>query len=251
MGEEPDRLMHAKLIKTTVITRYAGLDGVVDFMTYPRERLAEIEYTIMSMAQEQIRRVLDVTRALALMVDDLAKGKDEKEMNEKYVNILKIDEDCKEIKRSIEEQIMKAGSLLPEREDYMRLINNIDKISDKAEAAAYRVLSLNKTGVSGNTVCSYICDLSDSVLSIISKLREAIFASRLSAVTFYQKLGEIEQEERRIDEVYRRVDLQILQSKLSIPHMLLSREVVQLLEGIADKAEETADMLRALFVSLP
>jgi len=139
------------------------------------------------------------------------------------------------------------GPLLPEREDYIRLANGIDRISDKAEAAAFRLVSLNKIGASGREICPTICDLSDGVLNVVDKLKEAILAVRLDSTILCQKLAEVERQERIVDEIYRRVDLVLLQSQLSVPHLLLSREIAGLLEDMADKAEEIVNILRALF----
>lgn len=216
-------------------------------MAMPRGRLEDSEFAIMSLTQEQIRKVMDVTRLLALMIDDFAGDRDEREISEKYQEILKIEEECKMIKRSIEEQVMRVGQLLPEREDYIRLANGIDRISDKAEAAAYRLINLNKIGASGREICPTMCDLSDGVLTVVERLKEAILAVRLDSTVLHQKLAEVERQERVVDEIYRKVDLMLLQSQLSVSHLLLSREIVGLLEDMADKAEEVVNILRALF----
>ncbi|MEM3096779.1 MAG: hypothetical protein QXV62_07275, partial [Nitrososphaerota archaeon] len=76
--------------------------------------------------------------------------------------------------------------------------------------------------------------------------REAILAVTLNSETFALKVKETEEAERSVDEAYRLVDFAILQSEMRIPQMLLSREIVAMLEDIADRAEETVETLRVL-----
>ncbi|MEM4450115.1 MAG: hypothetical protein QXQ33_04770, partial [Nitrososphaerota archaeon] len=107
-------------------------------MAFPRQRIEDIENTIMLLTQEQARKIMDVMRILSLMIEDVTYRKSESVLVQKYNEILKLDEECKKLKHSTGEQIMKIGSLLQEREDFIRLISCLDKISDKAEGAAFR-----------------------------------------------------------------------------------------------------------------
>ena len=60
------------------------------------------------------------------------------------------------------------------------------------------------------------------------------------------KAREVEAAERIVDDLYRGLELKILNSKLEFPVMLLLRDVIQLLEDTADKAEDASDAARVL-----
>jgi uncharacterized protein Yka (UPF0111/DUF47 family) len=190
---------------------------------------------------------MDVMRVLALMIEDITNKKGENILLQKYNEILKIDEECKKLKHSTGEQIMRIGSLLQEREDFIRLISCLDKISDKAEGAAFRLLSLQKLGFHDDNIYQRLSELSDNVFVAVEKLKEAILAITLDSSVLYSKLMEIEEQERKVDELFRKLDIMLLQSKLSVPHLLLMREITHMLEDIADKSEEITNIIKALF----
>jgi uncharacterized protein Yka (UPF0111/DUF47 family) len=216
-------------------------------MSFPRQRIEDIENTIMLLTQEQARKIMDVMRVLALMIEDITNKKGENILLQKYNEILKIDEECKKLKHSTGEQIMRIGSLLQEREDFIRLISCLDKISDKAEGAAFRLLSLQKLGFHDDNIYQRLSELSDNVFVAVEKLKEAILAITLDSSVLYLKLMEIEEQERKVDELFRKLDIMLLQSKLSVPHLLLMREITHMLEDIADKSEEITNIIKALF----
>ena len=142
---------------------------------------------------------------------------------------------------------MKIGSLLQEREDFIRLISCLDKISDKAEGAAFRLLSLQKLGFHDDNIYQRLAELSDNVFIAVEKLKEAILAITLDSSILSSKLMEIEEQEHKVDELFRKLDIMLLQSKLSVPHLLLMREITHMLEDIADKSEEITNIIKALF----
>ena len=52
--------------------------------------------------------------------------------------------------------------------------------------------------------------------------------------------------ENNVDMLYRELEIKILTSKLALPTLLLLRDILQLLENTADKAEDAADAARIL-----
>jgi uncharacterized protein Yka (UPF0111/DUF47 family) len=61
-----------------------------------------------------------------------------------------------------------------------------------------------------------------------------------------EKAKDVEIAERTVDDVYRALQIKVLSSKLDIPVLLLLRDILQLLENSADKAEDAADAVRTL-----
>ena len=98
----------------------------------------------------------------------------------------------------------------------------------------------------GKELNEKILELGNTVLMTLLRLREAILAITLNADTFLQKIRETEEFEKKVDEIYRSLDLSLLQSQLKISHLLLSREIVSMLEEIADRSEGVVDALRVL-----
>ncbi|HID05094.1 MAG TPA: DUF47 family protein [Candidatus Caldiarchaeum subterraneum] len=212
-----------------------------------RQREQDIRMRLLSLTQDQMREVVDIIRKTNLLIENFCNDKSSQELETLYQEILKTEFHAREIKRSIEDEVTNLGALLTNKEDFIRLINGIDKISDIAEGVAFRVLSLSRTKLKVNKdIMRDMCILSDSVLKAVIRLREAVLAITLNNETFKNKVKETEDAERDVDDKYRNLDLAILQSEMRIPQLLLSREIVSMLEDIADKAEEVVENLRVL-----
>ncbi|MEM2766115.1 MAG: DUF47 family protein, partial [Candidatus Caldarchaeum sp.] len=161
--------------------------------------------------------------------------------------VLKSDEAAKESRRLVEKEVSDIGAILTNREDFIRLVNGIDHIADTAEGVAYRILGLTKARMKiDRDVLANVLRLCDAVLQSVTKLREALLAVTLNSETFLQKVKETEEAERKVDEIYRNLDLTILQMDMKVGQLLLVREIVSMLEDIADRSEEAVETLRVL-----
>lgn len=194
-----------------------------------------------------MRSIMEMLRKTTLMLDMVSKDVEYKKIEETYSEILKADEAAKNWRRLVEKEVSEIGAILTNREDFIRLVNGIDKIADITEGVAFRVLGLVKAKMKvDKEVLAEVIKLGDSVLQTVTKLREALLAVTLNSDTFYQKVKETEEAERKVDEIYRNVDLMILMSDMKVGLLLLIREIVSMLEDIADKAEEAGETLRVL-----
>ncbi|MEM2237221.1 MAG: DUF47 family protein [Candidatus Caldarchaeum sp.] len=212
-----------------------------------RERMEDYRSRLLSLAQDQIRNVLELLRKTSLMLDSLNKDYDIKKMEELYAAVLKADEAAKESRRLVEKEVSDIGAILTNREDFIRLVNGIDRIADTAEGVAYRILGLTKARMKiDREILANVLKLCDAVLQSVTKLREALLAVTLNSETFLQKVKETEEAERNVDEIYRNLDLTILQTDMKVGQLLLVREIVSMLEDIADRSEEAVETLRVL-----
>jgi len=212
-----------------------------------RERVEDYRSRLLNLVQDQIRHVLDLLRKTLLMLEAANRDEDLKKLEEIYSQVLKTDEAEKEARRLVEKEVSEIGAILTNREDFIRLVNSIDKIADTAEGVAFRVLGLAKARMKINKdILNSMSKLGEVVLQTVTKLREALLAVTLNSDTFMQKTKETEDSERQVDELYRNLDLVILQSDMKVGQLLLVREIVSMLEDIADRAEESAETLRVL-----
>jgi uncharacterized protein Yka (UPF0111/DUF47 family) len=84
------------------------------------------------------------------------------------------------------------------------------------------------------------------VFDTISKLREIVMTLNYGSGKTSEKAREVEVAERVVDDLYRELEVKILNSHLEIPVLLLLRDVLQLMEDAADKAEDASDAARIL-----
>jgi len=220
-------------------------------MSLPRDREEDFRINILNLIQDQIRVVLEGYRTLLDMLENFLNGEKPKTLEELYEKILKNDERAKEMNRIIEREISNVGALLTSRENFIRLTSEIDRIADITEGAAFRLLNLSRMKTKlGKDVRRNFTELGNAVLSTLLSVREALLATTLNSSSLMEKIKETEANEKRADEIYRALDLDILKSNLQIGQLLLCREVAEMIEDISDHAERVADILRALAVAI-
>jgi len=80
----------------------------------------------------------------------------------------------------------------------------------------------------------------------VVKLREAMMMLNYGSANVMEKAKDVEVAERTVDEFYREVEIKLISTKLEFPALILLRDIIQLLEDSADKAEDAADAARIL-----
>ncbi|MCK5628454.1 DUF47 family protein, partial [Candidatus Bathyarchaeota archaeon] len=88
--------------------------------------------------------------------------------------------------------------------------------------------------------------LSSAVLDTVLRLRETLMVLSYGSTKTNEKAKSVEIAERVVDDLYRELQIKLLSSKINLPVLLLLRDILQLLENLADKAEDAADTARVL-----
>ena len=65
-----------------------------------------------------------------------------------------------------------------------------------------------------------------------------------------EKASEVDIAERVVDDIYRQLEVDIIDSKMDLPPLFLLLMVVQHLEDAADKAKDASDAARVLALTL-
>jgi len=212
----------------------------------PAETEERVKRRALSVCQEHLRKVLDLTRKVPQMIECFIKN--DKVKARQIYNEIRIGEaDVDNARRLVSQELAEIGAILLSREDFLRFTNLTGEIADFTEGIAFRLLKImeHDWNVTGE-VKKDLLKLSEAVLETVLKLREIIMVLSYGSTKVMEKASEVEVAEQAVDELYRTLDLKVLNSKLEIPALLLLRDVLQLLEDSADKAEDAADAARVL-----
>lgn len=221
----------------------------IEEMSLPRDREEDFRITILNLIQDQVRVVLDGYRLLLDMLEQFLKGEQMSIIEEIYQKILKNDEKAKEANRLVEREISRIGAILTSRENFVRLTLEVDRIADITEGAAFRIVNLSRMKTRlGKETCKLFLSLGEAVLTTLNSMRQALLATTLNSSSLIEKIVETEANEKRADEIYRQLDLEILKSNLQIAQLLLCREVAEMIEDVSDHAERVTDILRTLTI---
>jgi predicted phosphate transport protein (TIGR00153 family) len=212
----------------------------------PAETEERVKRRALSVCQDHLRRVVDVSRKVPQIVDCFMKS-DKEKARQLYNEIRSGDEGIDKARRLVSQELAEIGAILLSREDFLRFTNLTSEIADFSEGIAFRLVEIMEHSWSVPTdVKKDLIRLSEAVLDTVLKLRETAMVLSYGSAKAMEKARDVEVAEKVVDDLYREMEIKILSIKLDIPALILLRDVLQLLEDSADKAEDAADAARIL-----
>ena len=157
------------------------------------------------------------------------------------------EEEVIKARRLVSQELAEIGAILVSREDFLRFTNLTSEIADFTEGIAFYLLEIMEHNWNvPSDIKRDLVKLSEAVLDSVIKLRETMMVLTYGSTKTLEKAKDVETAERIVDDIYRALAIKVLSSKLEVPVTLLLRDVLQLLENSADKAEDAADAARIL-----
>jgi predicted phosphate transport protein (TIGR00153 family) len=215
-------------------------------LVLPAETEERVKRRALEVCQDHLRKVLDATRKVPQIIDCFIKN--DKDTARRLFNEIRAGEDeVDKARRLVSQELAEIGAILISREDFLRFTNLTSEIADFSEGIAFRLVELmeHNWNVPGE-IKKELLKLSEAVLDTVIKLRETMMVLSYGSAKTMEKAKDVETAERVVDDIYRELEIKLLSSKLDFPPMILLRDVLQLLEDSADKAEDAADAVRIL-----
>jgi uncharacterized protein Yka (UPF0111/DUF47 family) len=180
------------------------------------------------------------------MVEHFSKS-DKESARRLFSEIRKGEEEVINARRMVSQELAEIGAILISREDYLRFTNLSSEIADFSEGIAYYLVEImeHNWNVPAD-IKKDLLKLSEAVFDAVLKLRETMMVLNYGSSKTLEKAKDVEIAERIVDDLYRALAIKVLSSKLDLPVLLLLKDVLQLLENSADKAEDAADTARLL-----
>lgn len=215
-------------------------------MVLPAETEERVKRRALSVCQEHLRRVVDVSRRVPQLVDCFLKN-DKERAEQLFSEIRRGEEEIDKARRMVSQELAEIGAILISREDFLRFTNLTSEIADFSEGIAFRLVEImNHNWSVPMDVKKDLMKFSENVLDTVLRLRETAMVLSYGSTKTMEKARDVEVAERVVDDNYREMEIKILSTKLEIPALILLRDVLELLEDSADKAEDAADAARIL-----
>ena len=212
----------------------------------PAETEERVKRRALNVCQDHLRKVLDLTRKIPQIVDCF--GKNDKGRARQLFNEIRGGEDeVDTARRLVSVELAEIGAILLSREDFLRFTNLTSEIADFSEGIAFRLVEiLEHSWNVPNDIKKDLLKLSEAVFETVLKLRETVMVLNYGSAKTMERAKDVELAERNVDAIYRQLEIKLLSSKIDFPALILLRDVLQLLEDSADKAEDAADAVRIL-----
>jgi len=215
-------------------------------LVLPAETEQRVKRRALDACQDNLRKVVGLTRKVPQMVEHFSKG-DKMMARQLFSEIKKDEEEVLEARRMVSRELAEIGAILISREDFLRFTNLSSEIADFSEGIAYYLVEIMEHNWNvPSDVKKDLLKLSEAVFDAVLKLRETMMVLSYGSTKTLEKAKDVEIAERIVDDLYRGLSIKVLSSKLDLPVLLLLRDILQLLENSADKAEDAADTARIL-----
>jgi predicted phosphate transport protein (TIGR00153 family) len=180
------------------------------------------------------------------MIDCFTKN-DKEKARQLFAEIRSGEDEVDKARRLVSQELAEIGAILISREDFLRFTNLTSEIADFSEGIAFRMneIASHNWNVPAD-IKKELLKLSEAVFETVLKLRETVMVLNYGATKTMEKAKDVEIAERNVDVIYRDLEIKLLTSKIEFPALILLRDVLQLLEDSADKAEDAADAVRIL-----
>jgi len=184
-------------------------------------------------------------------------ARDHDEVHRLHDNVSKLEYEADQIKHRIREQLPRRFFLPVSREDLDRFLHCQDNIADGVEDFAV-ILVIRRTQIHERLTSAFI-EIVDQVVQVANTMHAASSALIDLAETSFEGagaqniltlIGNLGEEEWKADRLQRKLSQQMYEMESDLDPVTLSfYEKIQLALGaIADSAENTGDMLRAMIV---
>ena len=215
-------------------------------MVLPSETEERVKRRALNVCNDNLRKVVDVSRKIPQLVEYFASG--DKENARKLLSEIRTgEEEVVKARRLVSQELAEIGAILTSREDFLRFTNLSSEIADFSEGIAYYIVEIMEHNWTiSSDVKKDLLKLSVAVLDAVLKLRETMMVLNYGSQKTLEKAKDVEIAERIVDDQYRALTIKVLNGKLDVSVLLLLRDVLQLLENSADKAEDAADAARML-----
>ena len=215
-------------------------------MVLPAETEQRVKRRALSACQDNLRKVVDVTRKIPQLVEQFVTG-DKNQARQLFTEIRSGEEEVLKARRMVSQELAEIGAILISREDFLRFTNLSSEIADFAEGIAYYLIEIMEHNWKvPDDIKKDLLKLSEAVFEAVLRLRETMMVLSYGSAKTLEKAKDVEIAERTVDDLYRMLSIRVLSSKLDFPVLLLLRDILQLLENSADKAEDAADTVRIL-----
>jgi predicted phosphate transport protein (TIGR00153 family) len=216
---------------------------------YNGELEVQAKRKALAVLHDEITHILNAARDLSSLTDSIIKGTN-KETELSLVRMKNAGEEVENLRRKMTREISDTGSLMVYREDVLRTAYIIDDIAGYITGIAFRLSNIKIATLKKGKFDEDISELIKMVVEAIFKLNEMARALSINPSSTIEFAQEVQNIERKVDNSYRKVVIKALNEIPNTKDLLLVKDAVEGIEGMADKCQAASDSLTILALSM-
>lgn len=216
---------------------------------YNGELEVQAKRKALAVLHDEITHILNAARDLSSLTNSIIKGTN-KDTELSLVRMKNAGEEVENLRRKMTREISDTGSLMVYREDVLRTAYIIDDIAGYITGIAFRLANIKIATLKKGKFDEDISELINMVVEAIFKLNEMARALSINPSSTIELAQEVQNIERKVDNSYRKVVIKALNGIPNTKDLLLVKDAVEGIEGMADRCQAASDSLTILALSM-
>ena len=203
----------------------------------------------LAVLQDEVRRVLDASRELVQLYGSLGKN-DSAGIQGSLDRIRKAEEDTEQLRRMLTRELAEIGTMMINREDFLRTAYNVEVMSGYIVGAAFRLSHVKFSALKKAGIVDQLKDIIEMCVESVQRLNEVVRALAINPIHAIDLSNSVQKLERQVDDKYRLLTVKVLNEVESVKEMLLLKEIIQSIEDLADNCLAATDSITILALGL-
>jgi len=216
---------------------------------YSGELEVQAKRKALAVLQDEINRILNAGRVLSTLPNMLVK-KDKEGIKSALEQIDAIEAEVENIRRKITRDVADVGGLILNRDNILNTAYTMDEIGGYITGISFKLANIKVSTIKTSHLDKDLTELIELVVDQIYKLNEIIRSLNVDSGKSIELAQETQKIERDIDTKYRIMTITVLNEITDTKELLLMKDVIELIEEMADKCQEVSDSFILLALSL-
>ena len=216
---------------------------------YSGELEVQAKRKALAVLHNEINRILNSARDLSALTASIVRS-DDKDVHTCIERMRNAEEEVENLRRKITREVAEIGSLMVYREDILRTAYIMDDIAGYISGIAFRLANMKISSLKKGKFDDDLKQLIGMVVDAIFKLNDMARALSINPTSIIEIAQEVQKLERRVDSKYRSVIIKALNEISTTKDLLLLKDAIEGIEGMADKCQEAADSFTILALSM-
>jgi predicted phosphate transport protein (TIGR00153 family) len=216
---------------------------------YSGELEVQAKRKALAVLQDEINRILNAGRVLSTLPKMLV-VKDRAGIKTTLEQISSIEDEVENLRRKITRDVADVGGLILNRDNILNTAYTMDEISGYISGIAFKLSNIKVSTIKTSNLDKDLTELIELVVDEIYKLNEIIRSLNVDSSKAIELAQETQKIEREIDTKYRIMEIKALNEIHDTKELLLMKDVIELIEEMADKCQEVSDSFILLALSL-
>jgi len=216
---------------------------------YSGELEVQAKRKALAVLQDEINRILNAGRVLSTLPNMLVK-KDKTGIKSALEQIDAIEAEVENLRRKITRDVADVGGLILNRDNILNTAYTMDEIGGYITGISFKLANIKVSTIKTSHLDKDLTELIELVVDQIYKLNEIIRSLNVDSGKSIELAQETQKIERDIDIKYRIMTITVLNEITDTKELLLMKDVIELIEEMADKCQEVSDSFILLALSL-